>query len=182
MSMQSSTTMSRFGLVGKIFQGLLAVKGLISIALLIGSLLGFMMSELIDQRRTMRDDFNESLERITAAEAGFRAAGDLTYQAVARTRSFVSVENVQNLAPEVLNLRNTLLSSVVPNGRIETARDAYVERLNALQGQLNLFVPSVDGTESVLESLILVQTPADDFHAAANDFKNSIWPSFWAAF
>lgn len=180
--MQASATMTRLGPVLTFVRFIWAVKGLISIVLLIGMFVGYITSEMIEHRRTMLKDFNSALSTIGAAEATFREAGELAFKGPSRIGESVTVEQVRSLEEAVLGLRAALLESLTPNGAIEQARDAYVRSLTDLQGRLNLFTPGVEGTEAVLEGLVLVQPPADAYHEAATSFQTSVWTSFWAAF
>jgi hypothetical protein len=155
---------------------------MISIVLLLGTFVGYMTSEMVEHRRVMLKDFTSAVSSIGVAEAAFREAGELAFQGPSRTGSSVTPEQVRSLGEAALALRSALLKSIAPNGAIQETRDAYVLSLTDLQGRLNLFGPGVEGTEAVLEGLVLVQPYADAYHEAATDFQTSVWTSFWAAF
>jgi hypothetical protein len=180
--MQALATMTRFGPVWTFVRFVWAIKGLISIVLLIGTFVGYMTSEMIEHRRAMLKDFSSALASIGTAEATFREAGELAFRGPSRTGESITLAQVRALEEAALALRSALLKSMTPNGAIQQARDAYVRSLTDLQGRLNLFAPGVEGTEAVLEGLVLVQPSADAYHEAATEFQTSVWTSFWAAF
>jgi hypothetical protein len=159
-----------------------AIKGLISIVLLVGTFLGYMTSEMIEHRRSMLKDFNTAMSHIGVAEAAFREAGEQAFRGPSRIGESVTSGQARALEEAVLALRSELLKSVTPNDAIEQTRDAYVRSLTDLQGRLNLFVPGVEGTEAVLTGLVLVQPSADAYHEAATEFQTSVWTSFWATY
>ena len=180
--MQTFATMNRLGPVWTFVRFIWAIKGLISIVLLIGTFLGYMTSEMIEHRRSMLKEFSTAVSSIGVAEAEFRKSGESAFRGPSRTGESVTFEQVRSLEETVLALRSALLKSMTPNGAIQQARDAYVRSLTDLQGRLNLFTPGVEGTEAVLEGLVLVQPSADAYHEAATEFQTSVWTSFWAAF
>jgi hypothetical protein len=184
--MQASATMTRFGPLGTIVRFIWATKNLISIVLLIGALfgtfVGYMTSEMIEQRRTMVTDFKKAMAPIGVAEAVFREAGELAFKGPSRSGESVTAEQARSLEKAAIALRAALTNAVSPNGAIENTRNDYTKSLDSLLGRLNLFAPGEEGTEAVLKGLVLVQPSADAFNEAANDFQTSVWTSFWAAF
>jgi|GEM_PF-2564882 len=180
--MQALVTMVSRGAILTIIRSIWAFKGMISILLLIGSILGYIGAEMIEHRRVMLTEFNTSLAAINTTEDRFRKAGELAFAGPSQAGNSMTIEQVVHLEEVVRALRDALLGSLAPNSVIEETRAAYVSSLTDLQGRLNLFSPGVEGTEAVLEGLILVQPPADAYHEAANNFQTSVWTSFWAAF
>ncbi|WP_201156862.1 hypothetical protein [Rhodobaculum claviforme] len=180
--MDTFTIMNRLGPFWAIARFIWAFKGLISIVLLAGTFLGYMTSEMIEHRRTMVKNFNATLSEIGAAEATFRNAGELAFKGPSRTGDSITTKQAQSLEQAVRALRSKLIEGLTPNRTIENARDAYVRSLTDLQGRLNLFAPGAEGTERVLEGLILVQPAADAYHESATTFQTSVWTSFWSAF
>lgn len=180
--MQSSMMTSKVNTLQKWVQFIWAARGLISIVLLIGTLFGYLASEMIEQRRSMLREFSASQLLISSAESEFRSAGESAFSGPSRSGSLIGDDEASRLTNATKNLRGSLLASLIPNAEIRDAQAGYLAHLAKLQGQLNLHSMDVDSTENILRALISVQTPADRYHDAATRFRTSVWTSFLAAF
>lgn len=181
-SMQSSTMTSKVNTLQKWVQFIWAARGLISIVLLIGTLFGYLASEMIEHRRSMLREFSVAQLQIATAESEFRSVGESAFSGPSRSGKLIGEDEADRLSGATESLRASLLASLVPNAEIRDAQAGYLAQLANLQGKLNLHSMDVESTEDILRSLISIQIPADRYHEAETKFRTSVWTSFLAAF
>ena len=179
--MQQSLGMNKSGLFWTFIRWVWLFRNIIAIVGLLFAIGFLVFSETLEQRRFMIEQFSEAQQRVSAAEAVLKGAGDSAFQQPSKSGVSIPPEAVTAVGDAARSLRSILLSTPAPTASIQRTRTLYASRLADVLGAVNLYESDGERTIEVLRSLKALEGAAVAYSEAARAFQTSTWTSFWAA-
>lgn len=180
--MQQSQLVNKVNVVWTIAVWIWTARKIISIILLVLWLAYLLWAEVLEQRQYMRNQFTQETVELAVLEASFKQAGDAVFSGPSRDGRSITVELAETLHVRTQVLQSDLNSFAQPTSQLKMLRDVYAGSLTDLLGALNLFDPGEEGTIRILEALTTVDLASTAYHAASEEYKNSVWQTFLSAF